>query len=349
MPKTTKVSQQRIARDLGVSQTLVSLALNGRKDSIAPETYKRIWDRAVSLGYSPKGMRVDASLEENQLKQVGFILRAGVRLYWPSNFFGHVQHGLHRALEAQNRAPVFLGAEDLLTPEKLRRLFRPGHTIQGVVLLGEVARAFLEQLRGFVPNIVTVSGRFPGLCHSVQGNDAQALELLVRDLYERGHRRFAWLGGNIGLGRHESRLAACRAVLADLELGLDARYTVMLRDADRAEGAETVHALLPHRQRRDFPTAFICYNSTMAAGAVKAFQREGLRVPTDVSVAGADVSHINLEETPHITGAGTDPEKLGEVAGRLVLGEGLPPEGFVDMVLPAQLLAGETVGAPRSR
>lgn len=349
MAMTSKVSQQRIAKDLGVSQTLVSLALNGRKDSIAPETYKRIWDRAVSLGYSPKGMRIDPTVVENQLQQVGFILRSGVRLYWPSNFFGHVQHGLHRALEAQGRATVFLGAEDLLTPEKLRRLFRPGHTIHGVVLLGEVARPFLEQLRGLVPNIVTVSGRFPGLCHSVQGNDAQALELLVRDLHARGHRRFAWLGGNIGLGRHESRLAACRTALSDFDLVLDARYTITLRDADRAEGAEAVHALLPHRQRRDFPTAFICYNSTMAAGAVRALQREGLRVPQDISVAGADVSHVNTAESPHITGAGTDPEKLGEVAGKLVLGEGVPAEGFVDLVLPAQLLAGESVGAPKAK
>jgi len=50
VPSRKKVSQQKIAEDLGVSQALVSLALNGRKDGIGPDTYKRIWEHAISLG-----------------------------------------------------------------------------------------------------------------------------------------------------------------------------------------------------------------------------------------------------------------------------------------------------------
>ena len=344
MPKRGKVSQQRIARDLGVSQALVSLALNGRKEGISPATYKRIWARALELGYSPKGMRVDPALTASGAQHVGFILRAGLRLYHPTSFFGHVQHGLHEALEARGHAAMFLGSEDLLTPEKLRRAFRPGHTLQGVVLLGEVARPFLEQLRALAPRIVAVSARYPGLCHSVQGNDFQSLDQVVQHLYGLGHRRFGWLGGNAGLGRHESRLAALKAALASAGVDRDPRYVVVLTEGDRAEGAEAIHALLPHARRRDFPTAFVCYNSTMAAGALKALQREGWKVPADLSLAGADISRVNLEETPRVTGAGTHPEKMGEVAARLVLGETATDEGFTDLVLASQFLPGDTTG-----
>ncbi|MBI5380496.1 MAG: LacI family DNA-binding transcriptional regulator [Opitutae bacterium] len=344
MPKKEKVSQKSIARDLGVSQPLVSLALNGRKDELSPETYKRIWDRALELGYCPKGMRVDPALTAAGAKNIGFILRSGVRLYQQNNFFGHVQHGLHDALAARGGALQFLGSEDLLTPEKLRRIFAPGHALQGVVLLGEVARPFLDQLRALCARLVAVSARYPGLCHSVQGNDAQSLEQVVRHLHELGHRRIGWLGGNVGLERHTARLAALQNTLEALGLSLDERYVVKLSDGDRAEGAEAVHALLPSRRRQDFPTAFVCYNSTMAAGAMKAFQREGWRVPADVSVAGADISRINLEETPHITGAGTNPEKIGEVAAKLLLGNAAAEEGFTDMVLTSQLVVGDTTG-----
>ena len=53
-------------------------------------------------------------------------------------YFGHVQHGLHVALEAREFTAVFLGAEDQLDGEKLRRFFPAGHPFQGIVLVGEV-------------------------------------------------------------------------------------------------------------------------------------------------------------------------------------------------------------------
>jgi len=78
-----KISQTQIARDLGVSQALVSLALNGRSEGIHPETYRRIWDRAISQGYLPKGMRVESAPDKSRIQQIGFILRSPFRLYIP--------------------------------------------------------------------------------------------------------------------------------------------------------------------------------------------------------------------------------------------------------------------------
>src|SRR5574338_1372751 len=96
-----KVSQQSIAADLGISQALVSLALNGRKEGINPETYQRIWEHALSLGYQPKGMVLQQSPAEARQKQVGFILRAGLRIHNQGSYFGLVLHGLHTALAAK--------------------------------------------------------------------------------------------------------------------------------------------------------------------------------------------------------------------------------------------------------
>ena len=62
--------EPEILEDLGVSQALVSLALNGRKDGINAETYQRIWDHAVSLGYQPKGMRFEQSPPDTRLRLV---------------------------------------------------------------------------------------------------------------------------------------------------------------------------------------------------------------------------------------------------------------------------------------
>ena len=98
MGRVTRISQTQLARDLGVSQGLVSMVLNGRRENISPETYQRIWDRAISLGYKPKGMKLEQSPTGARQRQVGFILRAGHNIHTQGSYFGHVLHGLHSAL-----------------------------------------------------------------------------------------------------------------------------------------------------------------------------------------------------------------------------------------------------------
>jgi LacI family transcriptional regulator len=346
VPRPKKVSQTLLARELGISQALVSLTLNGRKAGINTETYDRIWAHAVKRGYRPKGMHLAASPTAKP-KQVGIILRAPLRLNTPSIYFGHVQHGLHTALEVRDVRAIFIGAEDQLDAGKLRRAFAAGHEFHGIILIGEVARPFLDRLRKIELPIVAVSARYPGLCHSVLGNETQALESLVQHLAGLGHRRVGWIGGDVGRGRQEARFQALQEALAHAGLQLDPRYCIKRQEGDRAEGGEAVHEVLAHARRADFPTAFVCYNTSMADGAIKALVREGWRVPRDLSIASADISPIATEGTPRITATGTNPEKLGEAAARLVV-EGTAADGFADLMLPAQLFVGDTTG-PASR
>jgi LacI family transcriptional regulator len=347
VPHPRKVSQTQLARELGISQALVSLVLNGRRRGISLETYERVWEHAVKRGYHPKGMHL-ASSPTAQAKQVAIILRAPFRLNTPSLYFGHVQHGLHAELEAQGFTTAFVGTEGDLSPAKLRRIFGAGHAFAGIVLLGEVARPFFDELRKFGLPIVAASARYPGVCDSVVGDEAKSLDSLIDHLVELGHRRIGWLGGNVGLGRHESRLTALETSLKRVGLTLHPRYTVKLTHGDRAEGSEAAHAVLAFRARKDFPTAWVCYNAAMAQGAIKAFTRAGWQIPRDLSVVGADASPIALKGNPRITAAGSCPEELGQAAARLILESNDRAESVRDLILPSRFFAGESSGpAPR--
>jgi LacI family transcriptional regulator len=345
MRRRKKVSQQKIARDLGVSQALVSLTLNGRKEGISAATYQRIWDHAISLGYQPKGMVLDQSPVEARLRQVGIILRAGLNIHTQGSYFSHVFHGLHTALARRRHAAVFLGSEDSLDRDQLTSFFHTGHSLRGVALFGEVAVPFLNQLRALERRIVAISARHTGLCHSVVGNEPQALDSLVEHLQSLGHQRLGWLGGNLGLGRHESRFRAFLDAVKARGLETDARFHHFLKEADKLEGVQAMEALLPLARRREFPTAFVAYNTHMASGAILALQRAGWKVPEQVSIAGADNYSLAREESPRITVAGTDPEKLGEAAARLMLDStGGADESFHDLTLPSQLVVGQSTG-----
>jgi DNA-binding LacI/PurR family transcriptional regulator len=87
----------------------------------------------------------------------------------------------------------------------------------------------------------------------------------------------------------------------------------------------------------------------MAQGALKAFEREGLLVPDDLSLASADASAVATAQKPYITAAGTPPEKLGEAAAKIVLESTGEEEGsFVEIMLPAPLIKGDTTARAKS-
>lgn len=344
-----RVSQQSIAKELGVSQALVSLALNGRREGINPDTYRRIWEHAMQAGYQPKGIRLERSPEDTRTRQIGVILRSALNLHTQGSYFSHVMHGLHSALRERGYTTAFFGSEDNLDAKQLCELFGPGHAVHGVVMLGEVDPRFLPQLRQHNTRLVAVSARHPGLCHSVVGNEPQALDSLVDHLADLGHQRIGWIGGNVGLGRHEMRFQALRSALERRGLRHDPRYDVKQRQGDRAEGAEAMMDLLSLAHRRDFPTAFVTYNVQMAIGAIRSAQRAGRRVPDDLSIAAADYSQAALDHVPTVTAAGCDPEKLGHTAARLVLDEDADAEGSLhDLLLASQLHPGGSTAPARA-
>ncbi|MFA6962040.1 MAG: LacI family DNA-binding transcriptional regulator [Opitutaceae bacterium] len=343
-----KISQQKIAKSLGVSQALVSLALNGRRDAISPETYKRVWDYAVESGYSPKGMSMEQAMAGSRPRQVGFILRAPLKLYNASNFFSHVQHGLHVALEERGLTSVFLGSEESLVDQKLAHLLKAAHGCEGVVLLGQVSRAFLQTLRNHTQNIVAVSACYPGICHSVQSNEQQSLSLLVGHLVSLGHRRIGWLGGNRGMFRHDQRFAAFRQALQDHGLPALESYWNIQDGGDRVEGAQAARELLKQRRRADFPTAFIAYNGLIARGAINALLQHQVAVPGELSIAAVDATRVMEEDDPPITSASANPESLGAEAAKLLLEKPSSSGSFTDLVVSSSLTVRATTGAPAS-
>ena len=345
MRKHRRVSQQSIARDLGVSQALVSLTLNGQRDRISPETYQRIWDYAMKAGYQPKGIRLENSPDDTRTRQIGVILRAGLNLHTQGSYFSDVLHGLNAAVLDQGYTTAFLGAEDTIDEKRLAQFFGPGHAIKGVVLMGEVSDTFLNQVRRHTSRVTAVSARHPGFCNSVLGNEPQALKFLVDHLFQNGHRRIGWIGGGVGLGRHETRLQAFKTALASHRLTLDPRYTVLRQQGDRAEGTEAMLSLVASMAAADFPTAFVTYNIHMAIGAVRALERADKRVPDQISVAAADYSETAGKLTPRITSAGCDPVELGRSAARLVMNPDEDSIGsFNDLVLASKLFVGDSSG-----
>lgn len=336
-------SQQRIARELGVSQALVSLVLNGKRENISEESYQRIWTHALKIGYRPKGMRLNVA--QNPSLGVGLILRAGVRLHTQSNFFSHVQHGLHEGLLVQGYHSVFLGSEDDAGPRAPQQMLQQ-LKFCGVAILGQVSRKFILGIKAVQPNVVLISFTYPGLCRSVMPNETQAVEQLVAHLTGLGHKQFAWIGGDKGLDYNERRRTCLTESLAARGLDLNRKFTVELETGDRLAGWKAAEILLAQTSGKH-PTACVCVNGSMARGFVNCLMQRGWRVPAQMSVVAVDATRLCEEELPQITGSHSDPEKVGTTAAELLLQGAKESDGVLaDVVLPARLTIRETSGKP---
>lgn len=346
MGKKKRISQQTIAKELGVSQALVSLTLNGQKERISPETYQRIWDYAMQAGYQPKGIKIENSPADTRTRQIGVIMRAGVQVHTQGSYFSHVMQGINSTALDAGYTTAILGSEDSLDSARLSRFFGPGHAIRGVVLMGQVDQRFLAELQEHTRLIVAVSARHAGFCHSIIGNEPEALKAIVQHLFQSGHRRIGWLGGNVGLSRHETRLAGFKSALTQFDLKHDPRYDALRVEGDRAEGTEAMLSVMPMIDRPDFPTAFVTYNISMAMGAIRALQHAGKHVPADCSIAAADFSQTASKFSPRITAAGCDPLELGQRAATMIMDGSLADSAgaFSDLVLPSQLHTGDSTG-----
>jgi len=342
-----RVSQSQIAKELGVSQSLVSLVLNGRRDGISDKSYKEIWQVAVANGYAPRGMQ-SLHAPATRRNYVGIVQRGGVRLDQPSNTFSHVQQGLFKVLQEARISTTLLGGEGDLDEKKLFELLGQRDPLQGIVVLGEVGEPFLRALVQLRVELLSVYASAPGLCHSVTPNERQSLEQLVDHLVTLGHERFAWLGGNSRLGRHRLRLSALQECLSSRGLSLDERFIVSVEKGDRQEGYDCAADLMTRigDNRSEAPTAWICHNGLMARGAYQFALAHGIRIPDDISLAAVDRTRVCTEIHPDLTSAGSNPELIGEEAAKLLCKAEEPGENkiFSDLVIPSEFSEGETSG-----
>ena len=342
-----RISQSQIAKEMGVSQSLVSLVLNGRRDNVSDESYNRIWTLAGEKGYVPRGMQPGHAPDVHR-SYVGLVWRTGLHLTMESNTYSYVQHGLFTVLQKSHVSTTYLGGEGDLNEEMLYELLRRRDPLLGIVVCGEVKKPFLQALGELGVELLNVYASAPGLCHSVVPNERQSLDQLVDHLLELGHTRFAWLGGNCLLERNNIRLSALKESLADRNIVFDERFSMNVEGGNRQSGFDCAEELMRRAEGHEMPTAWVCHNALMARGALQFTLLRGIKIPEQVSLVAIDRTRVCNEIHPDITSASCNPQVVGEEAARILCrssdetrsGEQI----FMDLVVPSVFDIGETSG-----
>ncbi|WP_263382355.1 LacI family DNA-binding transcriptional regulator [Granulicella arctica] len=296
-----------IAEHLGLSPATVSFVLNDAPNRSIPEkTRERVREAAKLFGYRPS--HIARSLQGKRTQTVGIMLPelgdgyhsqvlsgAADVLMREGYFFFTVHHRHRKDLVADY--PGLLqsrGAEGLLMIDTHLECEPP---LPSVAVAGHRS----------VPNVTNVI-----LDHE------RAAELALQHLYDLGHRKIAYMRGQLFSSDSRSRWRSTLHVARALGLQVSPDLTILLdKDTHSPElGYPGIQELL-HRHR-DF-TAVLCFNDVSATGTVRSLHDAGLRVPEDVSVMGFDDIPAAEFYTPSLTTIRQPLREMGNVAATLLL------------------------------
>lgn len=308
------VTLREIARKVGVSQPLVTYALNG-KPGVSDAMRQRILETAQEMGYSTQDNRAARALAA---QRHGTKVRTGVLALLlppptgPANtvqdnpFFMPYFNGVE--IEASKRDyDLFVCA---LRKEGLPRLLRNGG-VDGVLGIG-VGTCFGELKELEIPSLAI--GEVVDGAYNLMPDDASGIQQVVEHLVQRGHRKIAYVGvvARDHRGSPYNRLQSFRNALGASGLKVDERLIESKTTyMESGTGGDLVDALL---ERRAKFTALVCYNDLFAMGAIDRLQQLGRRVPEDVAVAGFDDYASQVGYRPALTTAGFDRLQMGRCA-----------------------------------
>lgn len=145
-------------------------------------------------------------------------------------------------------------------------------------------RAALARLNQKVPTVL-VDRRVSGLSiDCVCFNDFDGGKLVADHLFSLGHRRIAFIADDVFAETVQSRWRGYAAAHEARKAPFDPRLTQLFHGIDGPYFGMSIRYLLSLGMFA--PTAFMCSNDTVAMCLIRHLHEAGVRVPTDVAVAG---------------------------------------------------------------
>ncbi|MEU6272115.1 LacI family DNA-binding transcriptional regulator [Streptomyces populi] len=305
---STRPTSRDVAEAAGVSQAAVSLVLGDKwRGRVSPATAERVRHAAQELGYRPN--LAARNLRLGRTRTVLLVVPA-----LTTEFFAGVYTGAARVAAQHGFGVVLYPSPEGIGPA--RDPFGSAQAALDGVIASSMAADALTAIRGDQLPLVMLDSDPTGSqgAATVNLDITDGVRQVTDHLLRLGHRRFLHLAADIPSWTFEVRAHELASRLRETP-GTSLRVTrapISFEDALTA----TQTALTTPGPR---PTAVICDDDKLAAGAYKAARRLGLRIPDDISITGLDDLALARALDPELTTVRLDAERFGEQGMKALL------------------------------
>ncbi len=331
------VSMKDIALRCGVSVATVSKALNGLPD-IGEATRQLVLATAKELGYTANAAA--RALKTNRTYNLGILFSDLSNSGFMHEYFASALNCFRMEAERCGYDITFIsskvGGSD--TGYLQHALYRG---VDGVAIIN--ADFFDQQVQELVCSdlpAVTLDHAFNNR-PAVLSDNTQGVEALVHYVYEKGHRRIAYIHGN-RTAVTEKRLTGFFRACEALDLPIPEEYIAECLYHEPPVCYQATKRLLALPER---PSCILFPDDYAYIGGLNAILEAGLRIPEDISAVGYDGIHMAKMLSPRLTTWRQNSEELGRIAATLLIERIEHPRTALPQHVTVQgrLLEGETV------
>lgn len=300
-----------VAKRAGVAPTTANRAIH-EPHLLKPETLERVRKAIQELGYEPD--RVAGSLRRGRTQTIGLMVGNIMEPFFASlvRTVAHAVQGLGYALLVTDNE-----YDAKLELANLRVLY--GHRVSGLIIRSGYGASNLDYLKRMQERgtyVLEIDYFYPDspFSHVMLDNESCVFEG-VRYLHALGHRRIATLGSYDPIHHPEERSRAFPKALQAVGLPLIEEYQRVIRLTE----PEAYRLTLELMRLPNPPTAIFSLNGTEAAGAFRALNELGLRIPQDISLLTFDNYSWTSLVTPPLDVIEQPVEEMGYAAVEIVL------------------------------
>lgn len=336
-----------IAKAANVSVATVSAVINGKPSTIrmSEETRERVLRVCREANYTPN---VHARrLASNRAEAIVFLTPPPDRTR-ELHLFGSMLTGIQEET-ARHRYWLILemATTEFLAERRYVKWVR-NKSVDGVLVwaLDDRHPVVSDLIQTNMPLVFIGSEPASGQIPYVKSDEKGGAATAVRYLCTRGYRLIAHIAAPLTASIGRERYEGYREEIARSCGELPAHYLKM-GDFTEASGYACMKELLQLPPR---PEAVFVGNDRMAYGAMRAIKEEGLRIPDDIALVGADDTELAQLVRPSLTTVRLPMHQMGALAARKLFGhiEGVPDQAMGDVV-PVELVVRESSGEAREQ
>ena len=320
-----KVTLRMVADACGVSASTVSRILNGTAQ-VSEAKQEAVRLAIETLGFVPNP--VARGLAGGRTYSIGVVTQA-----IDSPFYGQALRAIEEVLQGSDYCPLFATGNWNVREERRCIEMLLSRRVDGLIILsGRLGDAALKELAEQLPVVVTGRDLTGPQLHSLNFDNFSGAKLATAHLIGKGHRRIAFILGDLAHPDVVDRMRGYRAALEEAGIAYDDGLVVPGMLVEHS-GRVAVERLL---DGGELFSAIFAANDQMAFGAALALYERGFHVPNDVSLIGFDDLVGAEHAIPPLTTINQAPHDVGRLAAnsllQLLMGE--KPEA----VLPAPKL-----------
>lgn len=306
------VTLKDIAKETGVHVSTVSRALDpDAKTSLTQEVVDKIRSAAERMGYRPN--RLASGLRTKRTLSIGLMIPDIENTLFPP-----IVRGAESVLEPAGYTSIMVNTDSDRKREAKMVDVLLQRGVDGILH----AAPFLTDPRMSAVSrrglpMVTVNRQIgKSDIPAVINDDASGISIMLKYLFDCGHRRIAHVAGPRNLSTGLERFDAFRQTASELGLEMPDTSIAVSDYFDEQEGRRCTEALLD--SCAGF-TAVLCANDRLALGAFDALRARGISCPDQISVTGYnDIPFLDLIP-PGLTTIRTPQFDIGRIGAELLI------------------------------